>query len=356
MPIVLYLTLISDVLQHPLANWSCVYYDDQVVILSEEGESTTQYFYPISVLQQQRGMLMSKSLEPIHQTGMTPPSHSYKTTFIFPVVTMSFGEGSESPPYAISGVSAVDTATSANQPSNALASSSNSPTRCRNPCPSPPWYPDSAHFVRQWWPVVPNMPHISCTVILLATHDPTTHRTVYTLTQHYLTVTTPKTSEVGEEGESHGTGLDPTASEDRGVGVKHKDNGSSMKMWYASRPFEVACIADGAEEADDPDTQHSNYRPLMAVDFGHAVWIEDDVDADQDDVRLQEGKSLRFVTFPSVDADPWEDNGGMAKFVSTLKIPDELDLGLAETINIDQSQGAVIISVKEGKVFILFYE
>jgi len=42
--------------------------------------------------------------------------------------------------------------------------------------------------------------------------------------------------------------------------------------------------------------------------------------------------------------------------VRTLQVPDELDLGLVETINIDQSQGAVILSDRDGKIFILCYE
>ena len=40
----------------------------------------------------------------------------------------------------------------------------------------------------------------------------------------------------------------------------------------------------------------------------------------------------------------------------TLDIPEELDLGGVETINIGQSQGAVVLSVKEGKIFIHCYE
>ena len=38
--------------------------------------------------------------------------------------------------------------------------------------------------------------------------------------------------------------------------------------------------------------------------------------------------------------------------VRTLAIPEELDLHEVETINIDQSQGAVILSVRQGKIFI----
>ena len=53
---------------------------------------------------------------------------------------------------------------------------------------------------------------------------------------------------------------------------------------------------------------------------------------------------------------PREEEREVEGTVRTLEIPDELDLDTVETINIDQSQGAVIISVKEGKIFILCYE
>jgi len=42
--------------------------------------------------------------------------------------------------------------------------------------------------------------------------------------------------------------------------------------------------------------------------------------------------------------------------VRTLAISQELDLHEVETINIDQSQGAVILSLRQGKIFILCYE
>lgn len=136
-----------------------------------------------------------------------------------------------------------------------------------------------------------------------------------------------------------------------------------MKMWYVSMPFEVVCVQDVADEDDDSDRP----RPLVAVDFGHAVWIEY-CDADEggggggatngDHTHVDESdpKWLRFVSFPPFDADrdgePWSGTG----HVRTLDIPEELDLDSVETINIDQSQGAVILSVKEGKIFILCYE
>lgn len=95
---------------------------------------------------------------------------------------------------------------------------------------------------------------------------------------------------------------------------------------------------------------------------------------------------LRFVTFPKfrdeceyampeVDEEPSHDEEISAKgkkrqdprakrktkieaegVVRTLKVPDELNLGSVETINIDQSQGAVILSDRERKIWILCYE
>ena len=37
--------------------------------------------------------------------------------------------------------------------------------------------------------------------------------------------------------------------------------------------------------------------------------------------------------------------------VETLAIPDGLDIDKGETINLDQSQGAILLSVEGGKVF-----
>jgi len=74
-------------------------------------------------------------------------------------------------------------------------------------------------------------------------------------------------------------------------------------------------------------------------------------------------KRLRFVTFPPFveDSDPTSyDRRSMHGYppgvVHTLPTPPGLQLGLVETINIDQSQGAVILSDKSGKIWILCYE
>lgn len=136
-------------------------------------------------------------------------------------------------------------------------------------------------------------------------------------------------------------------------------NDSLMNLWYVSTPFEVVCLVDADD--DDEGAGADRPRPLIAVDFGHAVWIEF-VDNEDDIFRPRAGdpdaKWLRFVTFPPYqenvgDGIPHEWSGGE---VRTLDIPEELDLDNVETINIDQSQGAVILSVREGKIFILCYE
>ncbi len=90
---------------------------------------------------------------------------------------------SSSSPSSSSSSSSSSTVSSSSSIIPAPASSDN-----LNPYPFPPWYPESAHFVRQWWPSLPNIPRVSCTVVLLAAHDPHTHRTRFVLAQHYFRV------------------------------------------------------------------------------------------------------------------------------------------------------------------------
>ena len=172
-----------------------------------------------------------------------------------------------------------------------------------------------------------------------------------------------------------------------------------MHLWYVSQPFEVVRVSDAPgiiEEEDLPE----RHRPLIAVDFGHAVWIEysnvtvgndeQQLQPDQDqkleleqdqsgtedwvgntklkpEVERESPKRLRFVTFPPFGEDhgakverplgkTWGSTYSYEGEVRTLEIPSELDLGTVETINIDQSQGAVILSDKGGRIFILCYE
>ncbi|KAF8623385.1 hypothetical protein AX17_007423 [Amanita inopinata Kibby_2008] len=361
---------------------------------------------------------------------------------------------------------------------NEIASDDENPVP--NPFPFPPWYPESAHFVRQWWPTLPGVPRISCTVVLLAIHDQQTHRTRFVLAQHYFRVPLDwkswresgqaivcsgrhkgkgkarekrrrshacgnkwingtaregaangtenesarlwggdvTNSELGEgtsssphrtpqcDADQESTPVCPTYDHDDGsesdyedecqcgwAGEQYENMGeeedrdNSMRIWYVATPFEVVCVLDGDEDEDGQPVDRP--RPLVAVDFGHAVWIEyvdvsddgrprhddddsevslsEDDDADQTNQGDQEStrqnqnsnheiKRLRFVTFPAYSNASPEGTAKMEGVVRTLKIPDELDLDTVETINIDQSQGAVILSVREGKIFILCYE
>jgi hypothetical protein len=269
-----------------------------------------------------------------------------------------------------------------------------------NPFPFPPWCPDSAHFVRQWWPSLPGIPRVSCTVVLLSAHDQETHRTRFILAQHYFRVplshsewnqgaavsqlrhrlvgaahvlhkpeeadeqeADPPSEERSASGSTHGT-MEEDREDIKSMEV-HDD--AMMHLWYVSTPFEVVCVMDGTED-DEDGVMSDRPRPLVAVDFGHAVWIEF-IENEDDLAPRPEGDSdakwLRFVTFPPFGEDGQEgimlnEDGtprvGTGGEVRTLDIPDELDLDSVETINIDQSQGAIILSVREGKIFILCYE
>jgi hypothetical protein len=295
------------------SNWSCILSEDNVVIHSEEDDVAFQHFYPISLLQKYSRKRPEGSAIPII-AGRVSPALTQSKGFIFPL-----------------------------KASEVLAAGGGY-IKSRNPFPFPQWYPESAHFVRQWWPTLPGLPRLSCTVVLLATHDQSTHRTRFVLAQHYFKV--PMASPTW--GSRHDYDATTTTSRDDG-------DDPLMRLWYVSKPFEVVCVVDGSDDEDEVEANSSRPRPLVAVDFGHAAWIEY-----VDEERGGEGtekKWLRFATFPPVC-----DEGGCVNMervgggVERLEVPDELELDNVETINIDQSQGAVILSVKEGKIFILCYE
>ncbi|KAL1687983.1 hypothetical protein GGG16DRAFT_95232 [Schizophyllum commune] len=308
--------------------------------------------------------------------------------------------------------------------------------RAHNPFPFPHWYPESVHFVRQWWPSVPGIPRVSCTVCLLVSQD-MYGRARFVLAQHYFRVPMcpvrlagPRDSDDEEElltDAGADAGLSATSSRTEAVkaaerrkravanwhprqgevdpdagktGQREEGEDAPMQMWYVSSPFDVVCVAESDDETQLPGSERQ--RPLVAVDFGHAVWLEyiepekevqvqvhdeealdAEIDADleaaaalfQDDVDNApedpagveppigpagglEAKRLRFVTFPLFDDGPdAKDDLRLAEGqVRTLEVPKELDLNDVETINIDQSQGAVVLSVREGKIFILCYE
>jgi hypothetical protein len=74
-------------------------------------------------------------------------------------------------------------------------------------------------------------------------------------------------------------------------------------LWYVSVPFEVVRVTDQAEEDEDTHEAPPRQRPLLAVDFGRAVWLEHvcAADEEEDDEPYERGqKRLRFVSFPGM--------------------------------------------------------
>jgi hypothetical protein len=322
------------------------------VIHSEEATFACQHFFPLSVLAQHVTPSNPSSQFVPYMTTRLKATRSISRSFIFPVLppesyvlpfrqpiiqnVLITGPGNQIHPIVL--------------PQEADPTPPGDSNNPPNPWSDQLWYPESAHFVRQWWPTLPSVPRLSCTVVLLAQHHPQTHVTKYVLAQHYFTVPLDKS----------GTETDP------------KD--AMMRMWYVSVPFEVVCVSDqAAEEEEDASEALPRQRPLLAVDFGHAVWLEHvrAADDEEDEEPYERGQMrLRFVSFPGVRLEgdgravrSGIGSGGgsdgtfeMEGAVRTLAIPKELDLHDVETINIDQSQGAVILSVRQGKIFILCYE
>lgn len=448
------------------------------MIHCEESEAAYQHFYPLSLLRQYTSKLIDKYEAPSISCRL-PPARTLKKKFIFPafiaftdldpdqdqefdtqpdspisvdmsprdVVTeddagsITIVNGNSHPTtgssISIQGTSSLLAAFTT--VSTSLVSSALPVPENPNPYPAPPWYPESAHFVRQWWPSLLNIPRVSCTVVLLAAHDEDTHRTRFVLAQHYFRVPLNR-REWANESDARGqpssssllsssipvtNGTQPADGRPKLLNGKSDTYHSSqpcveelqddalMHLWYVSTPFDVVRVFDGAEEEED-GTFAERPRPLVAVDFGHAVWIEyvDGDDAEMEDEERRhvgdfddfeeddsvmdtptgampitaltdsEPKRLRFVTFPPFVEETGVTSRSKTQFssmhrrarpsalsyntygvnsfprgvVHTLPTPPGLQLGLVETINIDQSQGAVILSDKGGKIWILCYE
>ncbi|KAI0765692.1 hypothetical protein BD413DRAFT_574805 [Trametes elegans] len=387
------------------SNWSCILYKEQIVIHSEESDVAHQYFYPISLLQQHaRPSSTAGSFVPSISQRLGPVT-TMSAPFIFPPQTRSNTPAMMPQPGLLTQpngvVTEIPVPDAINPNAHAVDDDAASDTVAdANPFPYPPWYPESAHFVRQWWPTLASVPRLSCTVVLLADHEPDTHRTRYVLAQHYFKVPLIEQEELdqitadaaGAAKKAHANGSSTPlekangsasasssstassqdgewAGEGQGEGAGDDTperapkprvaESSMMRLWYVSEPFEVVCVLDGVDDELDPDGSQERPRPLMAVDFGHAVWVEFAFPPESE----RDEKRLRFVTFPPVtnDRDEMAYGGGDAGeslegIVRTLDVPEELDLDAVETINIDQSQGAIIISVRDGKIFILCYE
>ncbi|RDB20732.1 hypothetical protein Hypma_012244 [Hypsizygus marmoreus] len=386
------------------SNWSCILHERNIVIHCEESDGAYQYFYPLHLLQPFAKRLASKNDIPTISYAVSP-AKTLSRKFTFPLLTepprLPVAENSLAPLGAENGLIAETASASAAPAVTAPAAQLQPPPTNQapnpNPFPSTTWSPDSAHFVRQWWPSLPGIPRVSCTVVLLSSHDLETHHNRFILAQHYFRVPlnhseyiqSPEVSElphrligahhplnkpdraidtsdinVNERRSSSGNGRATVEElEDAARGEDIKDD-ALMHLWYVSTPFEVVCVSDSPDE-DDDGFMTERPRPLVAVDFGHAVWIEyadNEEDVASPRSADTDAKWLRFVTFPPFGEDmdrldeegkPWMRSGGE---VRTLDIPDELDLDAVETINIDQSQGAIILSVRDGKIFILCYE
>ena len=122
-----------------------------------------------------------------------------------------------------------------------------------------------------------------------------------------------------------------------------------MHLWYVSTPFKVVHVFDTISKEDNKDGGTPDWpRQLVAVDFGHPVWIEyvEGGDVNRGDKGKGEGDLewwLRFVMFP-VFRDEWVcerdlragqvsgQGGGGRGEVRTLEVPEELDLSAVETI------------------------
>ena len=324
--------------------------EDQIIVHCEDKDGIAQHFFPMSLLKLH---IQLPQCSPT-VSARVPATRIVTRPFCFP----DFPEGKPSPFFTHT------------------------------------WYPESAHFVRQWWPTIPSVPRLSCTVFLLAEHNSEGHPVNFIIAQHYFDVPVSggkvvtqdqyqrqRQTELQADGillVQNGAANGAHANDTQHAGTDGVESFSTpsdrdpeveegkpiAKMWFVSNTFEAVCSVEEDEENDDGEMVAGKCRPLVAIDFGHATWIEYVPQPDGTKV-----KELRFVSFPPVVMDengvtrPKKGEEGTFGLedetegrVKTLPIPDELDIDKVETINLDQSQGAILLSVEGGKVFILCYD
>jgi len=332
------------------SNWSCIVEDDQIIVHCEDKDGIAQHFFPMSLLKRHIQLPQCSPMV----SARVPATRIVTKPFRFP----DFTEDKPSPFFTHT------------------------------------WYPESAHFVRQWWPTLPSVPRLSCTVFLLAEHNSEGHPVNFIVAQHYFDVPVSggkvvtldqyqrqRQTELQVDGvppapngattNDHTDGSQHAGSEDveRFSVPSDQDPGTKggkpiARMWFVSDTFEAVCSVEEDEVNEDGEVVPGKCRPLVAIDFGHATWIEFVLQPDG-----LKAKKLRFVSFPPVVMDengvtrPKKGEEGTFGLedetegrVKTLPIPDELDIDKVETINLDQSQGAILLSVEGGKVFILCYD
>jgi hypothetical protein len=324
-----------DAAQSLYGIWSCILNGDDIVIHSEAGAAAHQHMYSLQILKKYAARFQPGKAP--QATGELRPPRSMTRPFVFPrlpdtSVVPAF-------PAPVIGGQATNQAAAFNliSPPLPITLPPDAPGPVPDPFP-PPWFPEGANFVRQWWPTLPGVPRVSCSAVLYALHDHISTRTKYVLSQHYFSV--PLCAP--PPGPPPGTDM-------------------LMRKFFVSAPFELVCVADAFEGADDDAPRP---RPLLAVDFGFAAWIEY-----QDEPAVSETMRMRCVAFPSVRVEgegvlratgleglPVAEPNPMEGCVRTLEVPAELELKKVESVNIDQSQGAVIVSVLDGKIFVLYYE
>lgn len=229
----------------------------------------------------------------------------------------------------------------------------------------PMWFPDSVHYVRQWWPALPGIPSL-CNAVTLLLSDEDQSPLRYVITQHYFEAGLPVSNAriANDESDTPAYGTP-------------EDDERKLAMTYVSRPFAISFTSTSSTneqqvEADDDDITEV---PLIATDFGHAVWLEDvytqqpvkvplvdqveGVQQDREETiyRYLE-KRLRFVTFPPISSMWASADSAKSTELSPHTLPTPKGLKLEEVNNIclDQSQGTVTLSVKDGKIYILYYE
>lgn len=361
------------------SNWSCILFEDHIVIHCEESDAAYQHFYPLPFLRKYIQPLPNNTSAPVLSYVLRPP-RTITRRFRYPVsLHHSIDEAPTPSPNGIhvNGTGAASVV-AVGAPQTPPTNGNGVYISNTNPYPVPPWFPESAHFVRQWWPTLPGIPRVSCTVVLLASSEIPSRRCNFILAQHYFRVPLnhyqwmhPEACKCGSEHHRKECvctfNLKTIAEKARAA-----QDDALMNMWYVSMPFDVVRVLDAPREDEEPDPDvQERPRPLVAVDFGHAVWIEyvpeGDVPTSFGDDE-SDPKRLRFVTFPKFKdetefaameerGEKWAPQpGDFEGKVRTLEVPEELDLGNVETINIDQSQGAVILSDREGKIYILCYE
>ncbi|KIY63342.1 hypothetical protein CYLTODRAFT_414086 [Cylindrobasidium torrendii FP15055 ss-10] len=271
------------------SGWTCVLlpaHKRLVLIHHEDAPQLTQYVYPLDLLKP----YMS------HSTGIPATSALVRPVSIVRREFLIFIFDSTAPKMHVSLVPA---------------------TSPLNPYPSVEWPAECSYFLRQWWPQLEKSEWTSSGVALLTQQrrdDIAPQQQRNTLVQYYFDVPTT-TSTPGE----------PTVTA-----------GRPLHMWHIHTDFVIACIKDHTADAEEEDN-----RPLIAVDFGVAVWLEHQGDS----------LVLSFATFPEVDASTPE-----GCEVHQLATPPELDLAEVESLTIDQSHMAVIVCLSDGEVYVLCYE